>query len=314
MSKLASSNVQLWYHSVRYTFSPKNYADGQDITECLEDFKTKEFSNVAEALKAVMGPKGHYIFQLECSVVEELGDVKGHENWHFQGFLKTTDKVRSRTLGSTLGKTLPGVYVCACSTEGIESLKSYVMKKDHTFRAGPWADKTISFAPEEYKGEDLPEVLRPWQLTIVNEVKVKCTNDRVINWIYDEKGEMGKSKLCKYLEHHNLAETLSFDSASNLKYQVVKAGIKKAYFFDLPRTKSKHVSMDEIYEALEAIKNGLVKSGKYEGGRLLMASPHVWVMSNYPCAMHKMSQGRFKCWYIDPTSFSLVESASVPPV
>lgn len=305
MAKLkASDNAQVWYHDVRFSLSPNHYEEGSAMADMIEHFRTTRKAEMEAMLRDAMGAQGRFIFQLECSIVPALGDEKEHENWHFQGFLKTTDKVRPRTLGSKYGVTLPGIHFGCASTAGVEALKSYVMKRDATHRAGPWADRRVV---RPYEGEDLPAVWRPWQKHVIDEISGDVIDNRTINWVYDAKGKMGKTMVAKYITWKKLGKFMSFDSSANLRFQVIKAGAQAAYMFDLPRTKGKDAKMDDIYEALEHIKNGLVQSGKYEGGDLLMSSPHVWVFSNFPCNLSKMSADRFRLWTIND-EFQLVRT------
>lgn len=175
---------------------------------------------------------------------------------------------------------------------------------------GPWGDKPIDVP---YDGSDLPKLneLYPWQKYIVDTLQTK-PDSRSINWVVDYVGNCGKSTLAKYCVFHKHAKFLSFGCASDLLHLVFKSKAARGFLFDLPRTKSKRVSMDEIYSALESIKNGMVLSTKYEGGELLMPSPHVWVFTNYMYTRGKMSNDRFVVWHIDEQR-RLVKGEPVKP-
>lgn len=299
--KRSSAVAQVWHFSVRFSLAEPS--DDTKVADLLEDFKTAKQAALAAALKTEMGAKGRYIFQLEMT--PRPGGVI--DNWHYQCYLHRTEKERPRTLGARLGHTFRGISVQAASTAGKERLRSYVMKTDSR-QAGPWADRPI-IAP--YNGQDLPAVWRPWQAQVIAEVTPECKDDRTINWIYDDQGGMGKNKLIKYLNWKRIAKYMSFESAANLNYQVLAAKEQRGYFFDLPRTKGKNSHMDDIYQALEQIKNGMVISGKYEGGELMMNPPHVWVLSNYLPDTSKMSPGRFKIWHCNKSDFTIYLPAPV---
>lgn len=284
--KTKSQPSQVYVFDWRWTWSDK-------LPITLDEFKAMN-KDVCDVLKEVGTTKAKFIFQLECTVVEEK--YGSHENWHYQGYLNLPVKRRPLELGGDLGHYFPGVHVSPCSTAGKLALKAYCMKKDETYRSGPWCEKGEIEAP--YAGEDLVRHFRPWQQTIVDDIK-KTPDPRIIRWVYDQKGGIGKSEMAKYLEYNKLAECLHFDSAANLAQQVLKVGARKCYIFDLARTKTKSVKMEEIYTTLESIKNGHIKSGKYEGGTLMMKRPHVWVFSNYLPDLSMMSPGRFEILTVD---------------
>ena len=59
---------------------------------------------------------------------------------------------------------------------------------------------------------------------------------------------------------------------------------------DIPRHQLDYVG----YGALEQLKNGMIYSGKYEGGTCLFDNPHVIVFANEPPKIEKMSLDRWK--------------------
>jgi len=266
----------------------------------LEEFKVS-YKRMQEMFRVLAKGKVQYIFQLECT--PRPVELKKPDNWHFQGFLHLPERADSYTLACAMGSVCPGISVRPCSTAGLEALKKYCMKRDDSYRAGPWADKELK---PEYHGDDLPKEWRPFQKFIIDRLSAECKDDRKICWLYDKNGNTGKSKVVKYLVWKKLAAFLTFDTAANLLYQVVQMGACKAYVFDLPRTKSQYTSIDEVFNALEAIKNGMVQSGKFQGGQLMMPSPHVWVFSNYLPDLSKLSPDRYSVYTLT-ADYSIVE-------
>lgn len=297
-TKKRSDQAQVFHFALRFTLSVAS--NEIDLEAAVRSFATTTRDALSAALKEEMGAKGRYIFQLECTPRSD--EESKLDNWHFQCYLQRSFKERPRTLGARLGKTFPGIYVSASSTAGIEATRTYSMKRDDSYRAGPWADRPIMAV---YAGQDLPRTWRPWQAQVINEVANTEPDDRTINWVFDPDGKTGKSKVAKYITWKKLGKFMSFESAANLLYQVLAAGAQRAYFFDLPRTKGKGSHMEDIYQALESIKNGLVQSGKYEGGELLMNPPHVWVFSNFPPDREKMSKDRFKIWHVNRENWTM---------
>ena len=66
---------------------------------------------------------------------------------------------------------------------------------------------------------------------------------------------------------------------------------------NVPRCNENHVS----YAAMEEIKDGLIYSGKYEGGFANIEHPHVIVISNFAPEAHKLSEDRWNIKKIGAT-------------
>ena len=107
-------------------------------------------------------------------------------------------------------------------------------------------------------------------------IKVKCENNRVINWFYDTKGGAGKSVFAKYLCLYYNAIYLSRGNYKDLINLIYKSDNVNIVILDLPRNNGNRVS----YDALEAIKNGIICNVKYETGMKVFDSPHIIVFSN----------------------------------
>lgn len=266
-----------------------------------EEFREKR-PDLEASFKTLMGKKGGYAFALESTARDlDSKESKGGDNLHYQCYLHVSDKRRPHTLGGQLGMEYPGIRVAPVSINGIESFKKYVVKKDHTLVDGPWTSK-----PQEADLElKAPTKSLPWQRAVVKAIK-ESVEKRSIHWLYDPIGHSGKSDLITYLEVNNLAETLGFDTATNLRNMIVKSGAKRAYFFDLVRTKDKGMDMNSIYCLLEELSNGIVRSGKYEGTKLKMTPPHLWVFSNYPPESGKLTGDRIKLYKIHENTFDLM--------
>lgn len=233
------------------------------------------------------GTVDKYVFQLE------LGEKTGL--YHLQGYFHCAKKVRADTLKAAwleCREAGDSLYLEPASTEGKEALKNYCMKKE-TRIAGPWADHPV------YMGQDLPNplMLYDWQKTILSEVK-KAPDNRTLNWVYDPDGNKGKSMFCKFMTYHYKYPTLQFADAKDLANLIIKNYYKKAYFFDLTRTKPAQYSSRDIYSIMESLKNGMVQNTKYETQTLLMGPPHVWIFSNQPPKMGNLTCDRWKVWTI----------------
>jgi len=165
----------------------------------------------------------------------------------------------------------------------------YCTKKD-TRIAGPWSYNYI--LPKEIK-TILKENMYPWQLDVLRIID-EPINDRLVYWMYEEKGNLGKTSMAKYICANYKALYLS-GKATDVKYAVSEY-LKKndelhVVIFDFVRSVEDFIS----YDAIESIKNGIFFSGKYEGGMVSYNAPHVFCFANFEPDMSKLSADR---WFI----------------
>jgi len=114
---------------------------------------------------------------------------------------------------------------------------------------------------------------------------------RTITWYSDLLGGCGKTAFCRYMVH-KVPNVLfvSSGSAKDICYQVIKSSWDpKVVIFNLPRTAEAAMS----YSAIEQLKDGLLFSGKYEGGVKLFPPPHVLVFANFFPDESKLSADRW---------------------
>ena len=220
----------------------------------------------------------HFHYQLE--------KCPNSGNLHYQIYVNLKVKKRDRELGKLLsGLGMPGVSCRPASDEGKTILKEYCLKPD-TRVAGPWADKPL------YLGADLITTLRPWQVHI-RDLIYKEPDSRQIVWYYDSIGKHGKTSISKYMYFHHKILTLTIGRASDVLNLVYKLQGHKMYIFDIARTVNES-QMNDIYYALESVKNGYFINTKYDTGVACMNIPHVIVFSNHLPKMSALSADRWK--------------------
>lgn len=133
---------------------------------------------------------------------------------------------------------------------------------------------------------------KDWQQKILDLVN-KEADDRTINWVVDFEGNSGKSFLTKYLALTR--EVIIADGKKdNIFNQVnIKLNEQQKEFeivlLDIPRHMEGYVN----YGVLEQLKNGLIYSGKYEGGVCLFDNVHVIVFANFAPDLTQFSQDRW---------------------
>lgn len=217
-----------------------------------------------------LSKKFHY--QLELS-------ESGYE--HYQGCFSVHHKETFKAMKNRLGFSV--IHLERCE-DWLESV-AYCTKKE-TRIDGPWnkSKKPINCKKPEME----------W-CTEVYDILAEKPDYRTIHWFVDTKGNNGKSWLTKWIWLNYKNVLLLNGKRNDIEYQVLKNGGCDIAIYDVPRTNSDYVS----YQSLENIKNGLVTSGKYEGGTVAFNNPHVIVFANCEPDYKKMSKDRWQIHYIN---------------
>jgi len=119
---------------------------------------------------------------------------------------------------------------------------------------------------------------------------------RAIHWFVDRVGNAGKTFVTKYLylKHDVLiADGKKADVFHQIAKRFEDEENEKPFrmvILDIPRHNGEYTN----YGLLEQIKNGLIMSGKYEGGTVAFEIPHLVVMSNDEPDYNKFSQDRWR--------------------
>lgn len=137
--------------------------------------------------------------------------------------------------------------------------------------------------------------LRPWQQAVVDIVE-EDPNPRAIHWIWESKGNAGKSWMTKYLAAMYKACILTQGRKVDLAY-IYSKNPAKVVVFDLSRTQEpgegREHCLDGIYSLAEDLKNGLVTSVKYDSTTILTTGCHVIFFANFAPDMTKWSPDRY---------------------
>jgi len=174
------------------------------------------------------------------------------------------------------------------------------LEKPHDFRRWLSSDSCVRFN-EDYKF-DFP--LKPWQVELNNIINAPAC-PRSIIWVYGPNGNEGKSTYAKKLitegwfyTRGGKTENLYYSYASKYKSNIV---------FDYPRS-SKDVVQ---YAAIEAIKDGMIESSKYEPLSFRRIEPvHVVVMANF---LPKMKPTKKREWNMETRryDYSVVDNQTL---
>ena len=217
---------------------------------------------------------------------EEVGE---NGTKHLQGYMEFS----SPKTFATLKKLLPKAHIE--KAKGTRKQNLTYCKKDGKFLCNfpvPLEEQVLN----EYKDIEW----RPWQQEILD-LYVQPPNKRHIYWVIDSVGNKGKTFLTRYLVVKHkilLADGKKADVFHQVAKRLENEDDQEAFrmvILDLPRHNQEFTN----YGLLEQLKNGLVMSGKYEGGTFAFPSPHVIVMSNQEPDYEKFSLDRWKVINLD---------------
>lgn len=127
--------------------------------------------------------------------------------------------------------------------------------------------------------------LMKWQTRLINELKYIPDERRVI-WYIDTVGGRGKTTFAKYLLAQGDCAYFTNAKTSDIAYAYKG---ERTVIFDFSRS----VEGRPNYEALEAVKNGLIFSPKYNSTRKICRNPHVICLANWAPDTSKLSADRW---------------------
>lgn len=157
----------------------------------------------------------------------------------------------------------------------------------------------------------------PFQKSILNICKNKPDKraiyiiedvDKIKNGEILKSGNIGKSYVCDKLDlDYNviIADGKKDNIFNQIKTHMDKGNMPNVIILDIPRQGKDYIN----YGALEQIKNGLIYSGKYEGGKCRYPSPHMFLLSNFRVDISQWSQDRIR--FIDTTT-GMISKQRIP--
>lgn len=220
---------------------------------------------------------------------------------HWQGRISTKKKYRKTEIIKLATENfLRGGIRWSITSNANKGNYDY-LTKEFTRVQGPW-DITEK---EIYIPRQIREVheLRPFQKQIIADAEI--WNTRNINWIYQEKGNVGKSILKGYLRAHGIGRPLPpCNDMKDILRMVWGMPTSKLYVIDLPRAMKKH-QLNGMIGALETIKDGYAYDDRHKFKEKFFDCPNIWVFSNKLPDTKLLSKDRWKLWSIDE-NFELI--------
>lgn len=211
---------------------------------------------------------------------------------HLQGFLACTSQVAF----CTIKKIMPTAHIE--KAKGTVKHNYEYCSKDGDYASniqmvGCFRKTLINRVLEGYKDTEW----KPWQQDILNLIK-ETADERSIHWVYEEKGNVGKSFLCRYIActRNVIIADGKKDNIFNQINAMIEGGLcPEIIILDIPRTSYEYIN----YGAIESIKNGCIYSGKYEGGTCIFPPPHVICFANREPDLLAVSADRWKIKKLD---------------
>lgn len=147
--------------------------------------------------------------------------------------------------------------------------------------------------PDPLEGKEL----YPFQQDIINILNSPPDN-RTIHWIFEEKGNVGKTTLARHLILTKKVIYLT-GAAADMKFGINKWIQEKGNTLDgillyYPREKENYIS----YSGLEELKDAQFFSTKFESGMCIYPHTHIIVLCNFYPDVGKMSKDRWKIYQI----------------
>lgn len=132
---------------------------------------------------------------------------------------------------------------------------------------------------------------KDWQNEVLEIINTK-PDPRKIYCYVDIEGNSGKSFLCKYIDliyDVIIAEGKKEDIFHQINQLMTEKKEPYIVIVDVPRSQSNYIN----YTAIEKVKNGHLYSGKYEGGKCIFETPHVFIFCNQLPNLHELSADRW---------------------
>jgi len=260
----------------------------------LNNYTEEEYENIKENL--------HKNTVLKYILGREVGK---QGTPHLQGYLyfkegQTFDYVKNKVVGPRShiekAKGTPKQNKNYCGKDDDYISKGFEEKEENSYDK---EQKIILAARlDRLRAEYENVVWKPWQRQVLDILETKA-DTRTIHWVYDPIGNSGKSYLTKYiyLTRKIIIADGKKDNVFNQVCTMVNGDKKnkvlpeepEVVLLDIPRSSEGYIN----YGVLEQLKNGLIYSGKYEGGICAFEALHVIVFANFHPDRSQFSDDRW---------------------
>lgn len=222
------------------------------------------------------------IFEEHCNLGLFSKEVGESGTPHLQGYCEFKKKLRPISITKHIPDCLK-IHWEKCKGDRASNI-DYCSKDGNIIWSKCLPKPIIDFYDKEQE--------KSWQLDIKNIIATE-PDRRKVYWYYDEIGNNGKSTLVRHLLISNPMNILYLSKGkyADIAYIINNAqmDLVDTILIDLPRNNGNGVS----YDAIEALKNGMILSTKYEGRMALFNPCHVIVFANERPDETKLSADRW---------------------
>lgn len=220
---------------------------------------------------------------------KEKGEETGYVHWQIYISLKQKE----------VFNTVKNLFPSAAHIEPVRDgwKAANYCKKSDTRIEGPY-DETSTFIKTITN-------LYDWQQHLLD-MCLKEPDDRTIVWVWESQGNRGKTQFCKYLYIKHGATVLGNGAFKDIA-QAIPAN-PKIVVFNITRDLEERFN----YSAVEAVKDGMIFSGKYESTMKVFNSPHVMIFANFQPRLDAMSLDRWHIINLDEELRPQLRNRSAP--
>lgn len=192
---------------------------------------------------------------------------------HLQGYMEFKNARNFKYIKGIM----PRAHLERARGTAIENLK--YCKKDNDFI-------TNIIMPYEEKLCPLITEFNEWQAELIDILQTE-PDFRSIHVYVDYEGHKGKTSICRYLSRNNRINWIKTGTVDGSKHILMESKNCRDIAFDLPR------GALPPYQLIEELKDGLLYSTKYEGGKKEIAIPHIIIFTNKYPNIDKLSKDRW---------------------
>lgn len=208
---------------------------------------------------------------------------------HLQGYIEFGTSLKFRTVKNIL----PRAHFEKCRGSRKDNL-AYCMK-DGQYNTNIFIrENPTEVCLREYEGV----VWKDWQQDVLDLIETPADRRKII-WYCDRDGNKGKSFLALYIDLTKgciVADGKKADIFNQclMWYQDESKPLFQVVIMDISRDGMQYVN----YDMIERLKNGLLYSGKYEGGKMHIPPVHLICFANAEPDYNKMSFDRWDVRFI----------------
>lgn len=232
----------------------------------------------------------------------EEGEATGYK--HYQGRFSLKIKARFNRCKELIG--FDKIHLSPTSKNNQKN--NFYVTKEETRIAGPWVDKdeATPYIPRQVR--ECPNLL-PWQQAIIDDKEV--WNTRIVNIVYDDKGNTGKTIIALHILAHKIGFALPYcNDLQAIMRSIYDVPTQKLYVMDMPRAINKEKQF-QLFSGIECLKNGYCYDDRYHFKYKIFDCPNIWMFTNSMPDRNLLSRDRWRIWHVVDTHLVLMTEEEI---